>query len=176
MACAAVLSFKPAIAPFKAVVLPLDTRIERAKVAPIAAALTAAGLSNAIEDSSASIGKRYARADELGVPFAVTYDHDSDADGCVTLRERDSCAQVRLPIGQVAQTVKVLCDESQTWAQATATFRVVAAAVADGGAAAASGSAGAAGAGAAKAGGSVGVKLEGAGRTSGKFHRPADME
>ncbi|MBQ2597556.1 MAG: glycine--tRNA ligase, partial [Oscillospiraceae bacterium] len=48
-----------------------------------------------------SIGKRYRRQDEVGTPFCVTYDFDSEQDGCVTVRERDSMEQVRLPISEV---------------------------------------------------------------------------
>ena len=49
-------------------------------------------------DEAGSIGKRYRRQDEVGTPFCVTYDFDSENDGCVTVRERDSMEQVRLPI------------------------------------------------------------------------------
>ena len=64
----AVLSFRPAVAPFKAVVLPLDNVVGRDPRNPthaIQAALTAAGLSATIDDSGASIGKRYSRSDEV---------------------------------------------------------------------------------------------------------------
>ena len=52
-------------------------------------------------DEAGSIGKRYRRQDEVGTPFCVTYDFDSENDGCVTVRERDSMAQVRMPIDQL---------------------------------------------------------------------------
>ena len=52
-------------------------------------------------DESGSIGKRYRRQDEIGTPFCVTYDFDSENDGCVTVRERDSMEQIRLPIAEV---------------------------------------------------------------------------
>ena len=52
-------------------------------------------------DETGSIGKRYRRQDEVGTPFCVTYDFDSETDGCVTVRERDSMEQVRLPISEV---------------------------------------------------------------------------
>jgi glycyl-tRNA synthetase len=69
-------------------------------------------------DETGSIGKRYRRADEIGTPFCITFDFDTvgdeqngtPADNCVTIRERDSMEQVRLPISQVkdyiAQRVK----------------------------------------------------------------------
>lgn len=63
-----------------------------------------------------TIGKRYARTDELGVPFAVTVDYDTTRDGdlkgTVTLRERDSTEQVRIPISEVIPTVNKLCMTS----------------------------------------------------------------
>ena len=52
-------------------------------------------------DEAGSIGKRYRRQDEVGTPFCVTYDFDSASDGCVTVRERDSMEQVRLPIAEL---------------------------------------------------------------------------
>ena len=57
-------------------------------------ALTRAGLSNSVDVTGTTIGKRYARTDELGVPFAVTIDYDTVKSGTATLRERDSTAQV----------------------------------------------------------------------------------
>ena len=69
-----------------------------------------------------TIGKRYARTDELGVPFALTVDYDTtrdgDLNGTVTLRERDSTEQVRLPITEVIVVVNKLCMTSEggwTW-------------------------------------------------------------
>ena len=52
-------------------------------------------------DESGSIGKRYRRQDEIGTPFCITYDFESENDGCVTVRERDSMEQIRLPISEV---------------------------------------------------------------------------
>jgi glycyl-tRNA synthetase len=52
-------------------------------------------------DDRQSIGKRYRRQDEIGTPYCVTFDFDSLNDRCVTVRERDSMAQVRLPIDEL---------------------------------------------------------------------------
>ena len=113
----AVFSFAPTIAPFKAVLLPLDSRIDAdTHCVPIADALNAAGVSSTIDDSSASIGKRYARSDELGTPFAVTFDLNSLSDARVTLRERDSMAQVRLPILAVTRVIAACVSGVTTWA------------------------------------------------------------
>jgi len=57
-------------------------------------------------DGSGSIGRRYARADEVGVPWAVTVDHDSVSDGTVTVRRRDDGAQVRLPHVDLAKHLR----------------------------------------------------------------------
>ena len=52
-------------------------------------------------DDAGSIGKRYRRQDEIGTPFCITYDFDSLEDGCVTVRDRDTMQQVRIPIGEL---------------------------------------------------------------------------
>ena len=54
-------------------------------------------------DDRGNIGKRYRRQDEIGTPYCVTYDFDSEEDGCVTVRERDSMQQVRLPIASLPE-------------------------------------------------------------------------
>jgi glycyl-tRNA synthetase len=112
----AVLALPAAVAPFKAAVLPLDGRIGREALQPIVAALAAAGLSAFVDESAQSIGRRYARADEIGTPFAVTVDFESARDGRVTLRERDSMQQLRLPAERVARVVRDLCEGAETWA------------------------------------------------------------
>ena len=52
-------------------------------------------------DEAGSIGKRYRREDEIGTPFCITYDFDSLEDNCVTIRDRDTMEQVRMPISEV---------------------------------------------------------------------------
>jgi glycyl-tRNA synthetase len=52
-------------------------------------------------DETASIGKRYRRQDEIGTPFCITFDFDSIEDGQVTVRDRDTMDQVRMPISEV---------------------------------------------------------------------------
>ena len=61
--------------------------------------LSRAGISHSEDCSGAAVGRRYARADEIGVPFAVTVDYTTLEDGTVTLRERDSMEQVRVKVG-----------------------------------------------------------------------------
>ena len=52
-------------------------------------------------DETGAIGKRYRREDEIGTPFCITYDFDSENDGCVTVRDRDTMEQVRMPIAEL---------------------------------------------------------------------------
>ena len=57
-------------------------------------------------DETGSIGKRYRRQDEIGTPWCVTFDFDSLEDGCVTVRDRDSMEQLRLPISELTGYIK----------------------------------------------------------------------
>ena len=99
-----VLRLHPALAPFKAAVLPLSKKL----------AGPATELYHQLQkefmvdyDDAGSIGKRYRREDEIGTPFCITVDFQTvgddktPADNCVTVRERDSMEQVRIPVDQV---------------------------------------------------------------------------
>lgn len=123
--CAAVLSFRPSISPFKVVVLPLDSRTPRAPCVDISASLAAVGLSSTVDDSGASIGKRYSRVDEIGVPFCVTFDFESETAKTVTIRERDTCAQIRVPIADLTTVLRTLADEVRPWSDYMAIYPVV---------------------------------------------------
>ncbi|MEA4889688.1 MAG: glycine--tRNA ligase [Clostridiaceae bacterium] len=93
-----VLRLAPALAPIKIAVLPLSAKLSEA------ANLLYQRLSKKWVcefDDRQSIGKRYRREDEIGTPYCVTFDFDSLDDQCVTIRERDSMNQVRLPIDQL---------------------------------------------------------------------------
>lgn len=68
-----------------------------------------------MDDSGASIGKRYARNDELGTPFGVTVDFQSLQDKTFTLRERDSTKQVRATEDEIVQALKTLVEGEETW-------------------------------------------------------------
>jgi glycyl-tRNA synthetase len=93
-----VLRLHPFLSPVKVAVLPLSKKLGEA-AGPIADGL--ARYFTVEYDESGSIGKRYRRQDEIGTPFCVTYDFDSQTDGCVTVRERDTMEQVRIPISQL---------------------------------------------------------------------------
>ncbi|OWM76277.1 hypothetical protein CDL15_Pgr009923 [Punica granatum] len=114
-----VFRFPPLVAPIKCTVFPLIQKPEYEAVAQrISKLLTAAGVSHIIDMSGNTIGKRYARTDELGVPFAITADSESD----VTIRERDSKDQVRISVDEVALVVKGLTDGQRTWADIWAAY------------------------------------------------------
>jgi len=110
-------SLPPAIAPIKCSVLPLSNNAEfNPLVEDISAQLTEADVAHKIDDSSGSIGKRYARTDEVAVPFGITVDFDSlKTPQTVTLRERDSTAQIRIPVDQVAETLRKLSTGKISW-------------------------------------------------------------
>jgi len=73
------------------------------------------GISNRVDDSSASIGKRYSRNDELGTPLGITVDFQSVKDSTFTLRDRDSTKQVRSGEEQICAAIKSLVDGQKTW-------------------------------------------------------------
>nr|XP_018680995.1 PREDICTED: glycine--tRNA ligase, mitochondrial 1-like isoform X2 [Musa acuminata subsp. malaccensis] len=107
-----VFSFPPLVAPIKCTVFPLIKTQKFDDVAKIIAkSLTAAGISHIIDITGTSIGKRYARTDEIGVPFAITVDSTTS----VTIRERDSKQQIRVSIDEVALVVKEVTDGQSTW-------------------------------------------------------------
>ena len=90
-----VLRLHPAIAPIKCAVFPLSKKLSP-RAEEICGSLRKSFMVDF--DDSGSIGKRYRRQDEIGTPFCVTYDFDSEVDECVTVRDRDSMAQERVPI------------------------------------------------------------------------------
>ena len=120
-----VLALPALVAPIKAVVLPLDKRVDAALVRRVKNNLMDKDLATATDESSVSIGKRYSRFDEVGAAFAITVDFDSSKDDCVTLRERDSAAQVRVPVSHVAVLVKDMCMGRLEWSSVTNTYPVV---------------------------------------------------
>ena len=93
-----VLRFHPAVAPIKIAVLPLSKKLgEQAR----AVYADLAKYFNCEYDETGSIGKRYRRQDEIGTPYCITFDFDSIDDKKVTIRERDSMQQIRIPIEEL---------------------------------------------------------------------------
>ena len=93
-----VLHLSPVVAPYKAAVLPLSKKLSE-KAMEVRDELSKYFMVDF--DETGSIGKRYRREDEIGTPFCITYDFESETDGCVTVRDRDTMEQVRLPIAEV---------------------------------------------------------------------------
>jgi len=98
-----VMRFHPALAPFKAAVLPLTKK----------QCETAEALHEELSkhfmvdyDVPGSIGKRYRREDEIGTPFCITVDFDTETDKCVTIRDRDTMEQIRIPISDVKKYIE----------------------------------------------------------------------
>ncbi len=98
-----VLHLSPAVAPYKAAVLPLSKKLSEDAL-KVYEKLNKHFMTDF--DETGSIGKRYRREDEIGTPYCVTFDFDSLEDNCVTVRERDSMEQVRLPIDEVAAYIE----------------------------------------------------------------------
>jgi len=111
-----VLSFPPTVAPTKVLLVPLSNHPDfRPFLLKLTSKLRRLGISNKIDDSSASIGKRYSRNDELGTPLGITVDFQTVKDSTITLRDRDSTKQVRASEDEVCAAIKSLVEGEETW-------------------------------------------------------------
>lgn len=98
-----VLRLHPALAPYKAAILPLSKKLGD-KADEVREMLSKHFM---VEyDDAGSIGKRYRRQDEIGTPFCITYDFESLEDGCVTVRDRDTMAQERIAISDLVSYIE----------------------------------------------------------------------
>ena len=121
-----VMRFNPQVAPQKCAVLPISASPEtNAVVDEIAASLMDSDLSARVDKSTASLGRRYSRSDEVGVPFAVTVDFETLADNTVTLRERDSTVQIRLPKSDVTRLIFDIVHNRTNWEEAKKKYPIV---------------------------------------------------
>ena len=112
-----VLSFPPLIAPTKVLLVPLSNNPDfKPVLQKLTAKLRRLGVSNKIDNSSASIGKRYSRNDELGTPLGITVDFQTLKDKSITLRDRDTTKQVRASEDEICTAIKSLVDGEMTWA------------------------------------------------------------
>ncbi|CAL8582163.1 Glycine--tRNA ligase 1, mitochondrial [Xanthoria parietina] len=113
-----VLSFPPPIAPTKVLLVPLSGGHPDLKplVKRLSQKLRRLGISNRVDDSGASIGKRYSRNDELGTPLGITVDFQSVHDNSYTLRDRDSTKQVRSDEDTICRAIQSLIEGQKTWA------------------------------------------------------------
>lgn len=101
------LQLSPNLAPAKCMILPLMKQDKfMSSVTEISTILRKAGISAKVDATSATIGRRYARADEIGIPFGITVDHTTLEDRTVTLRERDSMEQIRIPIDDLVENIE----------------------------------------------------------------------
>lgn len=116
----AVLSFPPLVAPSKVLLVPLSNHKDLAPVTTeVSKLLRREKIPFKVDDSGVSIGKRYARNDELGTPFGVTIDFDSVKDGSVTLRERDSTKQVRGSASDIIKAIREITYNGASWEEGT---------------------------------------------------------
>lgn len=101
-----VMHLAPFLAPYKAAILPLSKQLND-KANDIFNSLIP--YINVTMDVTGSIGKRYRRNDEIGTPYCITYDFDSENDGCVTVRDRDSMKQERIKISDLKEYLMDRC-------------------------------------------------------------------
>lgn len=113
----AVLSLPPLIAPYKTAVLPL---LSDEKLLPyvnsLSQLLARENISFKVDTSGQAIGKKYSRCDDVGVPFVITVD-EQVYDDIVTLRERDSCEQIKAKTNEIVTVIRDLVNKQTTWEQ-----------------------------------------------------------
>ena len=121
-----VMSFKPSVAPIKVGIYRLLSNASfNPIISEIREMLQAVDISNRVDSSAGTIGRRYARSDELGIPFAVTVDFDTLLDNSVTVRDRDSMTQVRVAIPNLVVLMQQLVGEKITWSTVLSRYTVV---------------------------------------------------
>lgn len=119
----AVLRLPACVAGVKCCVLPLSKNAAfNELLGAVVTQLSGAGLINRVDDSGQSIGRRYARSDELGTPFGITVDFQSAEDGTVTLRERDSTLQVRCSVTEAVSAIGDMVRETRSWSEVQTQF------------------------------------------------------
>ena len=84
-------------------------------IAKLGTKLRHLGVSSKVDNSGVSIGRRYARNDELGTPFGVTVDFQSVKDDTVTLRDRDTTKQVRSDLNTICEAIKSMVEGQTSW-------------------------------------------------------------
>ncbi|ORY75091.1 putative glycine--tRNA ligase [Protomyces lactucae-debilis] len=118
-----VLSFSPVIAPTKVLLVPLSGNAQLLSLLPgLSAKLRALEISSKVDDSSAAIGRRYARNDELGTPFGITIDFQTVEDGSLTLRERDTTKQIRAMESEILAVLDDLVRGRVAWSDVLAKY------------------------------------------------------
>eukprot|EP00595_Chromulina_sp_UTEXLB2642_P001429 CAMPEP_0196765264 /NCGR_PEP_ID=MMETSP1095-20130614/7914_1 /TAXON_ID=96789 ORGANISM="Chromulina nebulosa, Strain UTEXLB2642" /NCGR_SAMPLE_ID=MMETSP1095 /ASSEMBLY_ACC=CAM_ASM_000446 /LENGTH=602 /DNA_ID=CAMNT_0042123027 /DNA_START=295 /DNA_END=2103 /DNA_ORIENTATION=- len=121
-----VMSFKPCVAPIKVGIYRLINNIQFDPIVKqIYNVLQSNHISNKVDSSSGTVGRRYSRADELGIPFGITIDFQTLVDDSITLRERDSMEQIRLPINKLLDILIQLINESLSWSKLSQLYPLV---------------------------------------------------
>lgn len=109
------------VAPIKVLVVPLQ---KDPKFLPLVQRLEekldGKQISYKVDQTGVSIGKRYSRNDELGIPFGLTVDYESLEDNTYTLRDRDSTKQVRASETDIIRAISRMCKGKETWAEVVA--------------------------------------------------------
>jgi len=116
------LTLKPHIAPIQCSVFPLLSKDQFLPlVDSIAHMLRKSGITSQTDTSGVSIGRKYSRVDEIGCPFCITVDHNTLETKAVTIRERNSTEQVRVPIADLIIVMTKLCsiNEDYLWKDIT---------------------------------------------------------
>jgi glycyl-tRNA synthetase len=112
------MSFKPTVAPVKVLVVPLQKDVRFADLLQeLEHRLDDDQLSFKVDQSGVSIGKRYSRNDELGIPFGITIDYQSLEDNTFTLRDRDTTKQVRASLDQILEAVSKMVKGKESWSE-----------------------------------------------------------
>jgi len=115
--------FPLSVAPVKCTLLPLMAQDKFVpKIRELKKLLTQAGVSSKVDDSSQTVGKRYARTDECGIPYAFTIDHTTIEDDTVTMREMDTMKQIRISLHDASSIMADLIHGRQTWADMLAKY------------------------------------------------------
>ncbi|KAM9337093.1 glycine--tRNA ligase-like [Symphorus nematophorus] len=120
-------SFPATVAPYKCSILPLSQNQEFTPfVHQLSEAMTKNAVSHKVDDSSGSIGKRYARSDEIGVALGITVDFDTvnKTPHTATLRDRDSMRQIRAEVTELPGMIRDLANGNLTWAEVESKYPI----------------------------------------------------
>ena len=121
--CRRVLRLPPFLAPIKCSIIPLSNKAASIEqITTIQKLFKKEHIPVQIDSSAATVGKRYARSDEVGTPFAITIDFQTAQDSTVTLRERDSMKQIRLTAVDAINVIKGIIEEKDSWNDAMTRF------------------------------------------------------
>jgi len=115
------------VAPYKTSLLPLlsnDTFLDY--LPKVVKVLNRWKISYKVDTSGLAIGRRYARTDEIGCPFGITVDHETLKTDAVTVRERDTTRQVRVPLKELGILLHSLVNEEIQWSEVIQRYPLVA--------------------------------------------------